>query len=305
MRSSRPVLRSLVVYYLMAAGPSLCFAAQPPRTLATVNGTVITEADVALFQVMRHIPLEMRDKTHEQVLQQLIERELMRGFLKMRGVKVKPVAIDAQVERIQSAIRAKGDDPAKILAGLGMTEETLRKEIQLPLAWQLYARLVIPQSRLRKYYRENKTRFDGTELRARQILIKVPTNAGESGWMEAERQLSVLRTGIKAGNVTFEEAAQKNSQAPTAKDGGDVGYFAFSGSMPQSFTSVAFDLEVGEISEPFRSRFGVHLIQITDKRPGQLSLEDVRSVVFQQLAQEMWSKIVTQQRASAKIERTQ
>ena len=100
----------------------------------------------------------------------------------------------------------------------------------------------------------------------------------------------------------FEEAARTRSQGPSKENGGDVGLFPFTGKMPQKFSREAFQLEVGEISPPFRSTFGVHLCQVTDRKPGDLSLEDVRDDVLVRMSHELWTQTVADLRKGAKIE---
>ncbi len=72
--------------------------------------------------------------------------------------------------------------------------------------------------------------------------------------------------------------------------------------MPRQFSREAFRLKVGEISQPFRSKFGVHLCVVTGRTPGDLSLEDVRDEVLTRLSQEMWKQTVADMRKTAKIE---
>ena len=73
--------------------------------------------------------------------------------------------------------------------------------------------------------------------------------------------------------------------------------------MPEDFSRAAFALKPGEIGQPFRSRFGVHLITVTDRKPGDLVLEDVRAVVLSQLSEELWRQTVSELRTAGKIER--
>lgn len=72
---------------------------------------------------------------------------------------------------------------------------------------------------------------------------------------EARDLLRKLDTGSN-----FEELARKFSRCPSSAQGGDLGSFG-RGRMVETFEEAAFDLEVGEISDPVRTRFGYHLIQ--------------------------------------------
>ncbi len=94
---------------------------------------------------------------------------------------------------------------------------------------------------------------DITEVRASHILVKTRKEAVE------------LRKDIKSGKITFEDAAMQYSLCPSGQNGGDLGYFNRK-KMVQQFADAAFDLKVGDISNPIGTKFGWHLIKTTDKR---------------------------------------
>lgn len=95
--------------------------------------------------------------------------------------------------------------------------------------------------------------LDIYEIRASHILVKKRKDA-----------LSI-RKDILNGTITFEEAAKQYSLCPTGPYGGDLGYFNRR-KMDQLFTDIAFDLKIGEISDPVGTKFGWHLIKVVDKR---------------------------------------
>ena len=92
--------------------------------------------------------------------------------------------------------------------------------------------------------------LDVTEVRASHILVKTRQEAVK------------IRKEIVNGDISFEDAAEKYSLCP---NGGDLGYFK-RGQMVQPFSDVAFDLKVGQISDPVGTKFGWHLIKVVDKR---------------------------------------
>src|SRR5690606_728337 len=96
--------------------------------------------------------------------------------------------------------------------------------------------------------------------------------------------------------------AESHSEAPSRDAGGDVGFFAYRGTMPSAFSEAVFRLKTGEVSEPFRTPYGMHLATVTERKPGELSLEDARQRVLNHLAGELWDKIVAQRRLNATIE---
>ncbi|MFC4740656.1 peptidylprolyl isomerase [Flavobacterium ponti] len=103
------------------------------------------------------------------------------------------------------------------------------------------------------------------EIRASHILILVDENASPADTLKAYNEAIKVRDEIKKG-MSFEDAAVKYSQDPSAKDNkGDLGYFsAFR--MVYPFESAAFNTPKGEISKPIRTRFGYHLIKVVDQR---------------------------------------
>ena len=90
-----------------------------------------------------------------------------------------------------------------------------------------------------------------TEVRASHILVKT------------EEEALNLYNEIKNG-ASFADLATENSMCPSGRNGGDLGFFG-KGMMVKPFEDAAFDLEVGEISQPVQTQFGWHLIQLTGK----------------------------------------
>lgn len=91
------------------------------------------------------------------------------------------------------------------------------------------------------------------EVRASHVLVKTRKEAVK------------IKKEIESGEITFEEAAEKYSLCPSGQKGGDLGYFNRK-QMVQQFADTAFDLKVGEISDPVGTQFGWHIIKTTAKR---------------------------------------
>lgn len=104
------------------------------------------------------------------------------------------------------------------------------------------------------------------ELRASHILISLPQDAKPADTLAIYNKIIDIRDQIIKGEISFEDAAKKYSQDPSAKvNNGDLGYFsAFR--MVYKFEDAAYNTEIGEISMPFRTRFGYHIVMPTDMR---------------------------------------
>jgi peptidyl-prolyl cis-trans isomerase C len=270
--------------------------------LVTVNGTPITENQLALYRLLRKLPARGTVESQKADLAQLVENELMRQFLADRRAEVDPKRLAAAVKSAKDQLRREKRDPDKLSGSSTLIDSLLKRELSLPLAWQMHLGRVLTQQTLRDEYDHHRIEFDGTEVRASQILLKLPESADANRVKAAEEKLGKLRTDIHAGKISFAEAARRYSEAPSAADGGDVGWFAFRGKMPPEICRVVFRLKMGEVSAPFRTKFGVHLYTVTQIRPGNLSLEDARSTVIARLSRNLWDQFVTQAREKAKIE---
>ena len=272
------------------------------RVLASVNGAAITEGHLALLEIRRNLPAASRDRFRDRLLETLIERRLILAHLKRKGVRAPAAALDYQLDVTRELLSKRfTTGPESALKRLKLDETALREHVETTVAWTAFTRRMITRERLRKYFREHRREVDGTQVCARQILIKVKS-ASDVDWKAAERKLTALRVRIQSGDIEFAQAAKTESQAASAEAGGDVGFFAFEGRMPTAITRVAFALKDDEISTPFRTSYGVHLVQVTGHRPGDLSLEDVRQTVFDRLTRKLWDRIVADARKLAPIE---
>ena len=107
-----------------------------------------------------------------------------------------------------------------------------------------------------------------TDIRASHILVKLNPDALPKDTLEAYNKITKIRDEILKG-ADFGTVAKAKSDDPSAKENnGDLGYFT-SLQMVYPFESAAFNTKVGEISQPVRTRFGYHIIKVTDSRPAQ------------------------------------
>jgi peptidyl-prolyl cis-trans isomerase C len=128
------------------------------------------------------------------------------------------------------------------------------------------------------------------EIHARHILVA----------SEAEAKAALAR--VKAGE-DFGKVADELSKDPNAK-GGDLGWFTKDKMVPE-FADAAFKLKAGEISDPVKTPFGWHIIQVEEIRQSQFPpFDQVKDQVVHYVEQKAQGDFVTNLRNQAKIERT-
>lgn len=117
-----------------------------------------------------------------------------------------------------------------------------------------------------------KQAYDRTvnEIRASHILIKLDPNAAPGDTLVAWDKIMALKKRIEKGEDFAAVAKGRNgSEDPSAvSNGGDLGFFnAFQ--MVYPFEEAAYTTPIGTVSAPFRTRFGYHIVKVTDKRPAR------------------------------------
>ena len=289
---------------------SASIAAENQTTvLVRVDKVAITRGDVDFAATQRQIKPEARAEKEDELINELIDQQLVRAFLAKKKIEAPSDQLQFQIGQAQEVIRKQGEDPTQLLAKIGYTQERLKRELGLPLAWQAYVRKTVTSEEIKNYYNAHKSELDGTQVRASQILLRYPKDFGKNNTVtpadtdELKGRLLHVRDLINSGSISFEDAAKKYSEAPSAENGGDVGLFGWNGKMPHNVVAAAFELKIGEMSPPVQSPYGFHLIKLTERHPGELSPEDVRPQILDRLSEELWKKVASEEKKLAKIER--
>lgn len=141
-----------------------------------------------------------------------------------------------------------------------------------------------------------------TQSRARHILLIPSAQLSEA---QARDKLNDFRRRIVAGETDFATLARQNSQDGSAAQGGDLGW-ANPGMFVPEFENVMNQLTPGQLSEPLISRFGVHLIQLLERRQAVLNEREQRELIRNMLRErkmaEAYENWVRDTRARAYVE---
>jgi peptidyl-prolyl cis-trans isomerase SurA len=111
-----------------------------------------------------------------------------------------------------------------------------------------------------------------TQTLSRHILLR--SRAGLKD-QDAERRLAGFRDQVRAKTADFGELAKKYSEDGSAANGGNLGWMG-PGDLVPEFDQAMSRLQIGEVSDPVKTEFGWHLIQVLERREAQLTLEKQR-----------------------------
>jgi peptidyl-prolyl cis-trans isomerase SurA len=140
------------------------------------------------------------------------------------------------------------------------------------------------------------------QSRIRHILIRTNEMVSEA---DARRKLLDLRQRIVSGGADFGELARANSDDGTAARGGELDW-VFPGDTVPEFEQAYEQLKVGEVSQPVRTPFGYHLIQVLERRSGDASVErkrlQARQAIRDRKAEEAYTEWLRQLRDQTYVE---
>jgi peptidyl-prolyl cis-trans isomerase SurA len=140
------------------------------------------------------------------------------------------------------------------------------------------------------------------QTRLRHILIRPSETMSES---EAQRRLADLRARIVSGAADFAEMARVHSTDATAARGGELDW-VYPGDTVPEFERAYQDLKVGEISQPVRTPFGYHLLEVLERRSADMSPErrrlQARQALRERKADEAYQEWLRQLRDQIYVE---
>jgi peptidyl-prolyl cis-trans isomerase C len=189
---------------------------------------------------------------------------------------------------------------------MNLSEATIGSQIQRDLAikelidTQFVQKITVSDEEMKVYYDSNPDSFKKPEqVKASHILIKVEPQADASQKAGARKKLEMIQGKLKKGE-DFGTLAKEYSEGPSNTKGGDLGYFS-RGQMVKPFEEAAFALKQGEVSEIVETRFGYHLIKVTDKTTETtIAYNEIKDNLGRFLKQEKLRKEMTLYIASLK-----
>ena len=278
--------------------------------LATVTDDNVTEkvtkGELVNFLSRYPIPAsENRDQVYHDAVDSLVNTKLLTIFLNRQKIAVPAAKVDAEMARLEQQLKEGNQDLATALLENNIGIDDLKKELENRIRWSEYVTAKGTDAELRRYVSANRDLFSGTQVRASHILLKVEPEAPAAEKEKVKQKLLGIKSQIDANKVSFAEAANKYSEDPANSGGagGDLDFFTLSSGFIPEFTDVAFKLKKGSISDPVETPYGLHLIQVTDRKEGRpVDFEQNKPYILNVYAGELQKNLLTEERKRAKID---
>jgi len=269
-RLSNTHLRRPLLAAILGLGATLTFTSvshADPKILAKVDGTAITEDDVAdaMLDIGPGLPQKLDGPGRQKyVLDYLIDMRLV----------------------AKKALADKMDAGAVFARRLAYYHDKLAMEAVLT---DVATKAATDEAEHKAYDEAAKAQPPQPEIHARHILLP------------SEDDAKAALERIKKGE-DFAKVATELSKDPGG-EGGDLGWFTRDKMVPE-FADAAFKLEPGQVSDPVKSQFGWHVIKVEEKRMKTFPpFEQIKDQAARYVAQKAQGDLITKLREAVKIER--
>ncbi len=262
----------------------------------------------------------------QNVINQLIIKELLNQEAEERGIKVSNKEVDEALRKTMDQMGGK-NRLMETLKMNGISVKEFKKDLYTQVKMQKLAdsvgKIEITDKDCEKYYKEHPDKFKNPELvRASHILIsanayQIQQDITLNGKLEmpleelktkVEAKMDVkkaeaekLAKELKADKTKFAQYAKKYSDDPgSAEKGGDLGFFPKDAMVPE-FSKVAFESKPDTVSDVVKTQFGYHIIYVQDRRAaGVTPFEKAKSGIKDYLKMEKQIKALDDLTAAAK-----
>lgn len=272
------------------------------RVVALVNKEVITWSE--LYQLMEKESsdelkaldeekrMEIFKKNEHEFLEKLIDMRLQIQEAKRLGIEASPEDVDEAIENIKKKYSLSNEELEASLDQEGLTFEEYKKRLSEQIMMsklvnqQVRSKIIVSDEEVNDYFNKVKNTVSSQEsYKLRQIFFKMPEN--DDMKKEVEKRAAYIIEKLNEGE-DFSRLAQEYSEDPSAKQGGDLGYIQRK-SLTKEFLDVLSDMDIGDISTPFWTQQGLHIVKLEDKTSAQTE-EDLKKKIKGKLLEEKFLK---------------
>jgi peptidyl-prolyl cis-trans isomerase SurA len=248
------------------------------QIVAVVNDDVIlkSELDAAVKEVSAQLrekdtPLPPLPVLEKQVLEKLILEHLQLQLAEANGIKIDDITLNSKLQEIARENGVSLTDFRAVLEREGFDYSHFRESIrnQLTIA-KLRQQMVGNRITASDQEVDNllasleASQMGDTEYHLAHILIATPDAASEEQIQAARQRAEKIVAKLRAG-ADFTQTAIAESDAPTALEGGDLGWRS-AGQLPSLFVDPVKEMHPGDIHDPIRSPSGFHIIKLVEER---------------------------------------
>ncbi|MBI1922088.1 MAG: peptidylprolyl isomerase [Geobacter sp.] len=273
------------------------FASTVVSIAAIVNDEPITSHDIdrevatTLKEAERKgvVPKESAAELRVLALNKLIDKKLVEQKIRELDIRISEEEVHQAIEDVKKQNNLTQEALVAALRTQGLTFDDYKTQLKEQLerlrliSMEVRSKIQVGEREMREYYAANPLKFGAEEaFRARHIFLRVPKDAKPDDIKRIMANAVSVHNEAKSG-ADFAELAKKNSDDPTAKEGGSLGTFK-KGEMLTDISDAVSKLKAGEVSDLISTPAGFHIIKLEERIPGTpRPFEDVRGEIEETL----------------------
>jgi peptidyl-prolyl cis-trans isomerase C len=234
----------------------------------------------------RSMPARLAQRYRKTIAKRLVDEKLIEQEAARLAIKPTPSQLDEELKGYKAMFQTE-ERFQKYLDNANLSLDKVKENLTQQLLFKLLIERnnigQISDDEVKAQYERQRSKYEEKEkVRASHILIKLDKAATPEQVAAAKAKADLLAARARAGE-DFAELAKANSEGPTASRGGDLNFFG-RGRMVKEFDEKVFSMKVGEVSDPVRTRFGWHVIKVTEyKEAHTRTLEEVKDNIRRML----------------------
>lgn len=234
-------------------------------------------------------------------MEQIIDARLLRAEIEREQITIGRLDVDTRLDQLKKQMAARGLEWDRFLSLSGREEDVIREQIEMEIALDRLIRPKLTPTVLAAGFERHRRSLDGTRLRVSHVILRPNVALGEEGVVAALARAAMIRREIVQGTVTFADAAKRYSAGQSRLVGGDLGWISRDAPLIDVFAKQAFALAKGDVSKPFTTIFGIHVVQVTDIEPGRVGFEALRPKLEAILAETILRDLLARLRAETPV----
>ena len=268
--------------FFLSLVPPIAGAAVVEQLLVVINGEPYTLSSVnsyAKSKAGRGFPtgnLDQINAADRETLEQFITDKLMEAEVREAGIRITDDDVNRYIEQVQKNNRLSEEDLKTALSREGQTLASYKASVKSEMEKseiidrQVKRKVNITDDDIERYYKLNAKKFRANDrARIRHILLPLAENAPPDRVQSEMAKAKELYAKIAAGE-DFAMLAQEYSEGAGRAAGGDIGWVN-RGTLIPGIEEVAFEkLTVGQVSEPFRTSMGIHIVKLEGRESGNV-----------------------------------
>ncbi len=291
MQSNKRILRFITISLLLLGGVQACLSQESSgfladKIIAKVDNYILLNSEFdGSYQNYLSSGGRPSEESRCGVFSQLVINKLLVAKAEIDSVIVTDLEVDNNTDqRMNMILQNSGNSPEQLERTYGKTLEQIKLELRDQVREQMLGNamqrkitkgLSVTPAEVKRFYSKipaDSLPFYSADVVVAQIVKKAQISDVQK--FETKRKLSEIRQRILDGE-NFNELARKYSEDPSAQyNGGEMGYVG-RGAMVPPYEATAFRIKEGEISQPFESPFGFHIMQLIDRRGNEYNSRHV------------------------------